>query len=72
MLVNHMWNFFERVYQRSLQVLATEMYIILNGISPDIMQNIFKTKSNYYNTRIALAFFSGNIKIDMDYKPPLT
>ena len=27
------------------------------------MQNIFKTKSNSYNTRNALAFFSGNIKI---------
>ena len=58
-----MWVFFETVYQRSLQVLATEMYMILNGISPDIMQDIFKTKSNYCNTCNVPAFFSGNIKI---------
>ena len=63
MLVNQMWVFFETVYQRSLQVLATEMYMILNGISPDIMQDIFKIKSNYCNTCNVPAFFSGNIKI---------
>ena len=50
------------VHQRNLQILATEMYKILNGLSPDIMQDIFETKSNYYNTRNAPAFFSRNIK----------
>ena len=35
---------------------------ILNGLSPDIMQDIFETKSNYYNTRNAPAFSSRNIK----------
>ena len=35
------------VHQRNLQTLATEMYKILNGLSPDIMQDIFETKSNY-------------------------
>ena len=35
------------VYQRNLQTLATEMYKILNGLSPDIMQDIFEIKSNY-------------------------
>ena len=38
------------------------MYKILNGLSPDIMQDIFETKSNYYNTRNAPAFSSRNIK----------
>ena len=50
------------VHQRNLQTLATEMYKMLNGLSPDIMQDIFKIKSNYYNTRNALAFSSRNIK----------
>ena len=35
---------------------------ILNGLSPDIMQDIFETKSNYYNTRNAPTFSSRNIK----------
>ena len=38
------------------------MYKILNGLSPDIMQDIFETKSNYYNIRNAPAFSSRNIK----------
>ena len=38
------------------------MYKILNGLSPDIMQDIFEIKSNYYNTRNAPAFSSRNIK----------
>ena len=45
-----------------MQILATEMYKILSGLSPDIMQDIFVTKSNYYNTRNAPAFCSRNIK----------
>ena len=49
------------VHQRNLQVVATEMYKILNWLSPDIIQDIFETKSNYYNTRNALAFSSRNI-----------
>ena len=50
------------VHQRNLQTLATEMYKILNGLSPDIMQDIFEIKSNYYNTRNAIEFSSRNIK----------
>ena len=38
------------------------MYKILNGLSPDIMQDIFEIKRNYYNTRNAPAFSSRNIK----------
>ena len=44
------------VYQRNLQILATEMYKILNGLSPVIMQDIFEIKCNYYNTRNAPTF----------------
>ena len=51
-----------RVRQRNLQILATEMYKILNGLSPDIIQAIFETKSNYFNTHNAPAFSSRNIK----------
>ena len=50
------------VHQRNLQILATEMYKILNGLFPDIMQDIFETKSNYYNTRNTSTFTSRNIK----------
>ena len=50
------------VHQRILQTLATEMYKILNGLSPDIMQYIFEIKRNYYNTRNAPAFSLRNIK----------
>ena len=46
------------VHQRNLQILATEMYKILNGLSPDIVQDIFETKSNYCNTRNAPAISS--------------
>ena len=50
------------VHQRNLQILATEMYKILNGLSPDIMQEIFGTKSNYYNNLNRPAFSSRKIK----------
>ena len=38
------------------------MYKILNGISPDIVLDIFETKSNYYNIRNAPTLSSRNIK----------
>ena len=68
---DHFWSFEEllskdkyvTVHHRNLQTLAAEMYKILNGLSPDIMQDIFETKSNYCNTRNALAFSSRNIEI---------
>ena len=60
------------VHQRSLQIPATEMYEILNGLSPDIMQDIFETKNNCYNTSNVPAFSSRNIKTHMDYRSSLT
>ena len=50
------------VHQRNLQILATEIYKILHGLSPDIMQDNFETECNYYNTCNAPAFSSRNIK----------
>lgn len=50
------------VYQRNTQVLAAGMHKILNVLFPDIIQDIFKRKSNYYNTSNAPVFSSRNIK----------
>ena len=57
---NDHFSSFEELLSKEKSV--TEMYEILNGLSPDIMKDIFETKSNYYNTRNALAFSSRNIK----------
>ena len=38
------------------------MYKILNSLSPEIMKDIFKTKTNYYNTFNALIFSKKNVK----------
>ena len=54
------------VHQRNLQILATEMYKILNGLSPDIMQGIFETKSNHYNTRNACQHFPQKMLKQLD------
>ena len=49
------------------------MYKTLDGLSPDIMRDIFETKSNYYNTSNAPTFSSRNTKmLDMNYRPSLT
>ena len=36
---------------------------MLNGLSPDIMQDNFEAESNYYNNRNAPRFSARNIKI---------
>ena len=55
-----------RVHLRNLQILATEIYNISNDLSSDIMQDIFETNSNFYNTQEILK------QLDMDYRPSLT
>ena len=53
--------------------LATEMYKILRNVSPEIMKDIFKIKTNHYNTLNALNFPKEMLKqLDMDYRPYLT
>ena len=38
------------------------MYKILISLSPEIIKDIFKTKTNYYNTLNALIFSKTNVK----------
>ena len=40
------------------------MYKVVNGLSPDVMQDIFETNSNYYNARNS----PENINTDTNYK----
>ena len=61
------------VHQRNLQILATEMYKILNGLSPDIMQDIFETKLTTIILVMRQHFPQEILKqLDMDFKPSLT
>ena len=39
------------IHQRNLQVLMTEIYKIVNGIAPPIMNSLFEFRSNEYNIR---------------------
>ena len=58
---------------RNLQILTTEMYKILNRLSPDIMQDIFETTSNYIILVMHQHFPQEILKqLDMDSRPPLT
>ena len=54
------------VHQRHLQILATQMYRILNGLSPDIMQEILKLKLTI--TLVMRTYFPQKIskQLDMD------
>ena len=49
------------------------MYEILNSLPPEIMKDILKTKTNYYNTLNVLTFLKEMLKqLDVDYRPCLT
>ena len=50
------------VHEKNLKILTTEMCKILNSLSPEIMKNIFKIKTNYHKTLKALIFSKRNIK----------
>ena len=39
------------IHQRNLQVLMTEIYKIVNGVAPPIMNSLFEFRSNEYNIR---------------------
>ena len=61
------------VYQRDLQILATEMYKILNGVSPDIMKDILETKNDTVILVMRQHFPQEILKqLDMDYRSSLT
>ena len=44
------------VHQKCIEFLLIEVYKYLNGLSPDIMNNIFKLRQNTYNLRNFHAF----------------
>ena len=51
------------VYQRNLQFLATELYTVLNGLSPDLMKDVFPLNDDSgYSTRNKRTFKSRNVK----------
>ena len=51
------------VHFRNVQALAIELYKVVNGFSPDIMNNVFPLKENLrYNTRSKTTFHSRDIR----------
>ena len=67
-IFRHLKNFFLKtnlsqfIKEISKYLLLRCIAKILNGLFPDIMQEIFETKIKYYNTHNAPAFSSRNIK----------
>ena len=54
---------FVSVHHRNTQVLVTELYEIVNGLSPEIMKEVFSFNENIsYNTRNKSKFHSRSIK----------
>ena len=52
------------VHHRNIQVLTTELYKIVNGLSPEIMKEVFPFNQNTsYNTRNKRKFHSMAIKL---------
>ena len=39
------------IHQRNLQILMAEIYKIVNGVAPPIMNSLFEFRSNEYNVR---------------------
>ena len=50
------------IHHRNLQVLATEIYKFIHGLSPKIMGDIFRLNDITYNLRTDLALVSNNIR----------
>ena len=51
------------VHQRNLHFLATELYKVLNGLSPDLMKDVFPLNDDSgYSTRNKRTFKSRNVK----------
>ena len=48
------------IHQKCIEVPMIEVYKYLNGLSPDIMGDIFKLRENAYNLRNFLIFESQN------------
>ena len=52
----------KQVHQKCIELLITEVYKYLNGLSPDIVSGIFKIRENTYNLRNSHIFESQNPK----------
>ena len=51
------------MHQRNLQFLATELYKVLNGLSPDLMKDVFPLNDDSgYSTRNKRTFKSRHVK----------
>ena len=50
------------IHHKNLQKLATEMYKVRNGASPEIMQNIFQEIPNHYNLRNNRIWATHNVR----------
>ena len=50
------------IHHRNLQKLATEMYKIINNLSPSIMSFIFPYSKNPYNLRNKNPFQTNNVR----------
>ena len=50
------------IHQKKLQVLITEVYKILNGIAPPIMNSLFNFRTNIHNIRNFQEIFTENRK----------
>ncbi len=50
------------IHHRNLQVLATEIYKFIHGLSPKLMGEVFRPKEIKYNLRTDLYLVSNNIR----------
>ena len=50
------------IHQRNLQVLMTELYTIVNGITSPIMDSLFQFRYNTSNIRNFQELYTGNMK----------
>ena len=50
------------IHDRNLQVLATEIYKVINNISPAITNSIFQIKKTLYNLRCGINLCTNNVK----------
>ena len=48
---------FVKIYQRNLQVLATEIFKLKNRLAPEIMKKVFKIQNPGYNFRSEATHF---------------
>ena len=49
-------------HHKNIQILVTEVYKFVNGLSPKIMGEIFQVQEKSYNLRTDISFKSHNIK----------